>query len=57
MDAIRDACDTDNWEGLAKVDIICGNIGFDARALGGALVPIYSTFAPDSDAYLKATSQ
>jgi len=56
VDAIRDACDTDNWEGLAKVDIICGNIGFDARALGGALVPIYSTFAPDSDAYLKATS-
>jgi predicted NBD/HSP70 family sugar kinase len=56
VDAIRHACHTDNWEGLSKPTIICGNIGFDARALGGALLPIYSTFAPDSDAYLKATS-
>lgn len=56
VDAIRRACDKDDWEGLAKVEIECGNVGSDARALGGALVPIYSTFSPDSDSYLKATS-
>lgn len=56
VDAIRQACLTDNWEGLYKTNIICGNIGFDARVLGGALLPIYSTFAPDSEAYLKATN-
>lgn len=54
--AIQKACDNANWEGLYMPEIISGNIGFEARALGGALLPIYSNFAPDSEAFLKATN-
>ena len=54
--AIKTACQKANWEGLYMPEIISGNIGFEARALGGALLPIYSNFAPDSEAFLKATS-
>ena len=54
--AINKVCDNANWEGLYMPEIISGNIGFEARALGGALLPIYSNFAPDSEAFLKATS-
>lgn len=56
VSAIQKACKEANWEGLFMPEIISGNIGFEARALGGALLPIYSNFAPDSDAFLKATN-
>ncbi|MGB2516805.1 MAG: hypothetical protein ACPIA3_03005, partial [Pseudomonadales bacterium] len=56
VSAIKEACNEANWEGLFMPEIISGNIGFEARALGGALLPIYSNFAPDSDAFLKATN-
>ena len=56
VNAVKIACQDANWEGLYMPEIISGNIGIEARALGGALLPIYSNFAPDSEAFLKATN-
>lgn len=43
-----------NWEGLWPATLLEGSIGPDARALGGALLPLYENFAPDRDLFLKA---
>ena len=44
-----------NWEGLfAPPRIEQGQMGSDARALGGALLPLHACFAPDRDVFLKA---
>ena len=44
-----------NWEGLfAPPRIEQGQMGPDARALGGALLPLHACFAPDRDVFLKA---
>ena len=42
-----------NWEGVARPDLLPGTIGSDARAIGGALLPLYANFAPDRDLFLK----
>ena len=43
-----------NAEGLlAMPRLELGTIGSDARALGGALLPLHATFAPDRDLFLK----
>jgi hypothetical protein len=42
-----------NWEGVARPQLMAGTIGSDARALGGALLPLYANFAPDRDLFLK----
>jgi len=42
-----------NWEGVARPSLRAGSIGSDARALGGALLPLYANFAPDRDLFLK----
>lgn len=43
-----------NWEGLqAPPRLVPGSIGSDARALGGALLPLHASFAPDRDLFLK----
>ncbi len=42
-----------NWEGLWRANVIAGNVGPDARALGGALMPLHANFAPDQDLFLK----
>ena len=38
------------WHGRA---VLAGTIGSDARAIGGALLPLYANFAPDRDLFLK----
>ncbi|GAB4214011.1 MAG: ROK family transcriptional regulator [Rhodoferax sp.] len=43
-----------NWEGLWSVQLSAGLVGPDARALGGALMPLHDNFAPDQDLFLKA---
>lgn len=43
-----------NWEGLWPAQVIAGSIGSDARALGGAMLPLHANFAPDHDLFLKA---
>jgi predicted NBD/HSP70 family sugar kinase len=42
-----------NWEGVTRPTLMAGTIGSDARALGGALLPLYANFAPDRDLFLK----
>ena len=42
-----------DWEGLMPATLIEGSIGSDARALGGALMPLHENFAPDRDIFLK----
>jgi predicted NBD/HSP70 family sugar kinase len=42
-----------NWEGLWPANVIAGNVGPDARALGGSLMPLHANFAPDQDLFLK----
>ena len=48
------ALDDYNWEGLWRPQLLAGDIGSDARALGGALLPLHENFAPDRDLFLKA---
>jgi predicted NBD/HSP70 family sugar kinase len=46
-----------DWEGVAQPQLLAGSIGSDARALGGALLPLYANFAPDRDLFLKVTDE
>jgi predicted NBD/HSP70 family sugar kinase len=47
------ALDRHSWEGVARPAVLAGTIGSDARAIGGALLPLYANFAPDRDLFLK----
>ena len=49
----HDALQAHNWEGLWQPTLHPGLIGSDARALGGALLPLHSHFAPDPELFLK----
>lgn len=42
-----------DWEGLWPARLVAGSMGSDARALGGALLPLHENFAPDRDVFLK----
>ena len=42
-----------SWEGLWHTTLLPGSIGSDARALGGALLPLHANFAPDQDLIIK----
>lgn len=53
IDATQVALATYNWEGLWPVTLVAGNVGPDAGALGGALLPLHTNFAPDQDLFLK----
>jgi predicted NBD/HSP70 family sugar kinase len=44
-----------DWEGLYPATLVAGSIGSDARALGGALLPLHENFAPDRDIFLKVS--
>ncbi len=45
-----------SWEGVSRPQLVAGSIGSDARALGGALLPLYANFTPDRELFLKAAS-
>ena len=47
------ALDRYGWEGVTRPTLLAGTIGADARAIGGALLPLYGSFAPDRDLFLK----
>lgn len=51
--ALRPALDRHSWEGVERPAVLAGTIGSDARAIGGALLPLYDNFAPDRDLFLK----
>jgi predicted NBD/HSP70 family sugar kinase len=42
-----------SWEGVNAPQLLAGTIGADARAMGGGLLPLYSSFAPDPEVFLK----
>lgn len=50
---VAHALDAHDWEGVARPALLAGTIGSDARAIGGALLPLYANFAPDRDLFLK----
>jgi predicted NBD/HSP70 family sugar kinase len=45
-----------DWEGLHPPALIAGTHGGDARAVGGALLPIYARFAPDHDVFFRSAA-
>ncbi len=51
--AVNASLDLYDWEGVARPQLLEGTIGSDARAMGGALLPLYANFAPDRDLFLK----
>jgi predicted NBD/HSP70 family sugar kinase len=53
IEETRQALQHYNWEGLWQANVIAGEVGPDARALGGALMPLHANFAPDQDLFLK----
>ena len=53
IEKTHQALQTHNWEGLWQPTLHPGQIGSDARALGGALLPLHSHFAPDPELFLK----
>ncbi|WP_439588071.1 ROK family protein [Hydrogenophaga sp.] len=53
-DRTRDALDAYDWEGLQRPRLELGGMGSDARALGGALLPLHECFAPEHGAFFKA---
>ena len=53
IDAVTTALARYSWEGVSRPTIVAGTIGSDARALGGALLPLYEGFAPDRALFLK----
>jgi len=48
ISSVEDAVQRQNWEGVTAPPVIAGEIGPDAQALGGALLPLYAKFSPDS---------
>ena len=50
---LKTALDRYSWEGVVRPAALPGTIGPDARALGGALLPLYANFAPDRELFLK----
>ena len=53
LDAIGKAKHCYSWEGVECPEVLPGTTGPDARALGGALLPLHANFAPDRDLFLK----
>lgn len=53
LSGVSAALDLYDWEGVARPAVLAGTIGSDARALGGALLPLYANFGPDRDLFLK----
>jgi predicted NBD/HSP70 family sugar kinase len=51
--SVQAALNRYDWRGVVRPAVLTGTIGSDARALGGALLPLYANFAPDRDLFLK----
>lgn len=50
---VQGSLDRHDWRGVVRPAVLSGTIGSDARALGGALLPLYANFAPDRELFLK----
>ena len=53
---VSKALDHHGWAGVARPDLLLGTIGPDARAISGALLPLYAHFAPDREVFLKLSA-
>ena len=53
IERVRERLATYNLEGIIMPQFRAGSIGFDARALGAALIPLNEQFAPDNKVVLK----
>ncbi|MBS0436080.1 MAG: ROK family transcriptional regulator [Proteobacteria bacterium] len=53
LERVDAALEVYSWEGVTRPAVLAGTIGSDARAIGGALLPLYAHFAPDRDLFLK----
>ena len=51
--SVGEALDRYSWEGVVRPRLLPGTIGSDARAIGGAMLPLYANFAPDRELFLK----
>ncbi|MGC3996713.1 MAG: ROK family transcriptional regulator [Anaeromyxobacter sp.] len=51
---VERALDRQDWEGMRRPRVVVGSVGADARALGGAILPLYRHFAPLHDLFLKS---
>jgi predicted NBD/HSP70 family sugar kinase len=47
------AMDRVDWQGMLRPQLVEGLIGADARAMGGAILPLYAHFAPKHELFLK----
>jgi len=45
------------WEGMVRPQLLEGTIGADARAMGGAILPLYAHFAPVQELFLKPATE
>jgi predicted NBD/HSP70 family sugar kinase len=45
------------WEGMVRPQLLEGTIGSDARAMGGAILPLYAHFAPTHELFLKPAAE
>ncbi len=45
--------DAYSWEGMIRPALLAGSLGTDARAMGGAILPLYTNFAPTHELFLK----
>jgi predicted NBD/HSP70 family sugar kinase len=48
IDGVEEAIRGYSWEGVCPPPVRAGRIGPDAQALGGALLPLYAKYSPDS---------
>jgi len=49
--------DSFEWEGMVRPQLLEGTIGADARAMGGAILPLYAHFAPVHELFLKPATE
>jgi predicted NBD/HSP70 family sugar kinase len=53
MTATQEALAAYRFDGMHQPQLLAGQVGAHARALGGALLPLHSQFFPDKDIFLK----
>lgn len=53
VEKIEEAMSTQIWDGIHKPRVVAGNLGFEARAMGGAVLPLHSSFGIDDQVFLK----
>jgi predicted NBD/HSP70 family sugar kinase len=54
LEGTAPALDRYSWEGVSRPQVLAGTVGSDARAIGGAMLPLHAAFVPDRELFLKA---